>query len=56
MKMHGTTWFNVGASLLANAVGQVAFNSLTHRHREQAHSYREIAVFIRPWQCRATVR
>jgi hypothetical protein len=40
MKMHGTTWFIVGASSLANAVDQLAFDSPTYRYREQAHSYR----------------
>ncbi|POA22921.1 hypothetical protein C1894_27260 [Pseudomonas sp. FW305-3-2-15-E-TSA2] len=31
----------VGASLLAKAMCQLTFALLTHRYREQAHSYRE---------------
>jgi hypothetical protein len=32
----------VGVSLLAIAVYQLAIAQLTHRYREQAHSYREL--------------
>jgi len=37
---------NVGASLLAIAVCQRQIFQLTHRYREQAHSYKEIVVFL----------
>ncbi len=53
VRLCGVSQDFVGASLLAKAVGQLAFSSQTYRYREQAHSYREMAVFIRPWQCRA---
>jgi hypothetical protein len=34
----------VGVSLLAIAVGQPQHCPMTHRNREQAHSYREMCV------------
>jgi hypothetical protein len=36
----------VGVSLLAIAVDQSTFASMTHRYREQAHSYKELGSVV----------